>query len=190
MVQTIIQKINLDELFLKMCNQFFYLWDAICSKSKFAYLFFSPTRKNKDAEELIKQFRNAMLMVFGSAFQYPSVLKRMFGIWWYYHHTHRCKDFRDKKNNNIVERLQNFVRSKTHQRRGFKSLEAGRMQLQVLFIYYNFVRVHSAIKMTPAEKAGVIEYLGQNTEKKRWLFLIEQGSRSASFYLTMVIHSI
>ena len=189
-MQTIIQKINLDELFLKMCNQFFYLWDAICSKSKFAYLFFSPTRKNKDAEELIKQFRNAMLMVFDSAFQYPSVLKRMFGIWWYYHHTHRCKDFRDKKNNNIVERLQNFVRSKTHQRRGFKSLEAGRMQLQVLFIYYNFVRVHSAIKMTPAEKAGVIEYLGQNTEKKRWLFLIEQGSRSASFYLTMVIHSI
>ena len=155
-MQTIIQKINLDELFLKMCNQFFYLWDAICSKSKFAYLFFSPTRKNKDAEELIKQFRNAMLMVFDSAFQYPSVLKRMFGIWWYYHHTHRCKDFRDKKNNNIVERLQNFVRSKTHQRRGFKSLEAGRMQLQVLFIYYNFVRVHSAIKMTPAEKAGVI----------------------------------
>lgn len=98
--------------------------------------------------------RANFLLVFDGAFQYPSVLKKMFGIWWCYHHTHRCKDFKDKKNNNIVERLQNFVRSETHQRRGFRSLKTGRMQL--LFIYYNFIRVHSAIKMSPAEKAGVI----------------------------------
>ena len=70
LVPTIIHKINLDELFLKMCNQFFYLWDAICSKSKFAFLFFSPIRKTKDAEELTRQFRNAMLMVFDGAFQF------------------------------------------------------------------------------------------------------------------------
>ena len=185
LVPRIIQKVNLDELFLKMMSCFFYLWDAICADSRFAFFFFSETRKNKDAEELIKQFRNAYLMVFDGAFQYPAVLKKMFGVWWYYHHTHRCKDFEDKKNNNLVERMQNFVRSKTQQRRGFKSLETGRMQLQALFIYYNFVRVHSAIKTTPAEKPGVIEYWGQNTEKKRWLYLIEQASKIPVFYLMM-----
>ena len=109
-------------------------------------------RKNKDAEELVKQFRNAMMIVFDDAFQYPSVLKKMFGIWLYYHHTYRCKDFRDKKNNDIVERLQNLVRSKIHQMKRFKSFKTGMMQLQILLIYYNFVRVHSAINMTPAEK--------------------------------------
>ncbi len=59
----------------------------------------------------------------------------------------------------------------------------GRMQLQALFTYYNFVRVHSAIKMTPAEKAGVIEYWGKDTEKKKWLYLIEQTSEIPVFIL-------
>jgi transposase-like protein len=154
LIPRIIQKINLDELFLKMCSQFFYLLDAICADSRFVFFFFAPTRKNKDDEELIKQFRNAMLMVFDGAFQYPSVLKKIFRIWRYYHNTHRCKDFKDKNNNNIVEMPQNFFRSKTYQRRGFRSLRTGIMQIQMLFIYYNFVRIHSSIKMTPAEKQG------------------------------------
>lgn len=85
----------------------------------------------------------------------------------------------------MAERLQNFVRSKTHQRRGFKTLRTARLQLQLLFVYYNFVRVHSAIKTTPAEKAGVIEYFGRNTEKERWLFLIERSAK-VYFYLSLV----
>jgi len=186
-VPTIIQKINLDELFLKMCNQFFYLWDAICAESRFAFFYFSPTRRNKDAKELIKQFRNAMLMIFDGAFQYPAVLKEMFGVWWYYHHTHRCKDFKDKKHNNLVERLQNFVRSKTRQRRGFKSLQTGIIQLRMLFIYYNFVRRHSAIKMTPAEKEGLIDYYDATNEKKRWRFLIKEATKQSVIVLCIFI---
>ena len=178
---TIIQRINLDELFLKMQNQFFYLWDAICAESRYAFFHFSPTRCNKDAEELIKQFKNALLMIFDGAFQYPSVLKKMFGVRWYYDHTHRCKDFKDKKHNNLVERLQNFVRSKTHQRRGFKSLRTAIIQIRLLFIYYNFVRRHSAIKMTPAEKEGLIEYFDANNEKKRWRFLIKEATKQLVF---------
>lgn len=159
-----------------MQNQFFYLWDAICAENRFAFFFFSPTRKNKDAEELIKQFRSVFMMVFDGAFQYPAVIKKMFGIRWYYQHTHRCKDFKDKKHNNLAERLQNFVRSKTHQRRGFKSLQTGILQFRLLFIYYNFIRKHSAIQMTPAEKAELIDYLDANTEKKRWKFLIKRAT--------------
>ena len=173
----IIDKINIDELFLKMKKTFYYLWDAVCSDSKFAFFFFSDRRDNKSAEELIKQFINAFFMIFDGAFAYPTIIKKLKGVDWYYHHTHRCKDFEDKKNNNPAERLQNFVRSLTHQRRGFKSLEGGRTHFGLLFIYYNFVRIHSAIKTTPAEKAGLIEYLGAETENKRWEFLIKEGSR-------------
>jgi len=186
----IMQKVNMDELFLKMMGTFFYVWDAICAENRFAFLFFSPRRRKKDAEELIRQFRNAMMMVFDGAFQYPAVLKAMFGIWWYYHHTHRCKNFEDKKHNNLAERLQNFIRSKTHQRRGFQSLKTGRLQLQLLFAYYNFVRIHSAIGMTPAEKAGLIEYHCENSEKARWRDLIRRASEIGPFHLTLVINRI
>ncbi len=177
LLPTIIQKINIDELFFKMMGRFFYLWDAIDAETRFAFFYFSPTRRKKDAEKLIGQFMNALLMVFDGAFQYPAVLKKIFGVQWYYDHTHRCKNFEDKKYNNLAERLQNFVRSKTHQRRGFKNPITRAVQFGLLFIYYNFIRRHSAIKMTPAEKAGLMDYLDANTEKKRWKFLIKEATK-------------
>lgn len=80
LVPRIIQQVNIDELFLKMLGTFFYLWDSVCADTRFAFHFFSPTRKNKDAETLINQFKNALFMVFDGAFQYPSVLKKMFRV--------------------------------------------------------------------------------------------------------------
>jgi transposase-like protein len=187
----VIPRIHIDELFLKMCETMFYIWDAICADTKFAFHFFSDHRGNKDAEELIKQFLGALEMVFDGAFQYPAVIKKLLGIWWYYHHTHRCKDFKDKKHNNIVERLQNFIRSKTHQRRGYKGKDTGTLHVNLLFIYYNFVRVHSVIRQTPAEKAGLIEYFDANTEVKRWKFLIkratEQSYSSLTLFTTLIL---
>lgn len=179
-------KTHVDELFLKMLAKFCYLWDAICAENRFAFMHFSENRGNKDAEELLKQILNSYMLVFDGAFQYPSVLKKLLGVWWYYHHTHRCKNFEDKKNNNLIERFQNFIRSKTHQRRGFKSVKTGATQLQMLLIYYNFIRVHSAIGKTPAEAAGFVEYWGKETERKRWLYLIEQASNMPVFILMMV----
>ena len=57
----------------------------------------------------------------------------------------------------------------------------------MLFVYYNFVRIHSSIKAALAEKAGVIKYWGQDTERKRRLFLIEQGSGMPVSSLTIFI---
>ncbi len=50
----IIPKINIGELFLKMCGTFFYILDAICVDTKFVFFVFSDHRGNKDAEKLIK----------------------------------------------------------------------------------------------------------------------------------------
>ncbi|MDE1848167.1 MAG: hypothetical protein KGH61_04445 [Candidatus Micrarchaeota archaeon] len=101
-------------------------------------------------------------MVFDGAFQYPAMIKMMFGVWWYYNNCHRCKDFEDKKNNNMIERFQNFIRSKTHQRRGFKNYRRGLLQINLLPIYYNFIRDHMSLGMTPAEKAGCQEQIHSN----------------------------
>lgn len=65
--------------------------------------------------------------------------------------------------------------SKTRQRKGFKSLETRTLQFRLLFIYYNFIRKHSAIGMTPAEMAELIDYLNADNEKKKWKFLIKRA---------------
>jgi len=68
-----------------------------------------------------------------------------------------------------------------HPRRGFNSLATGIVQLQGFWVYYNFVRKHSVIGMTPAEKAGVIDqWQQQKTVKERLRALI---SRTVIFWL-------
>ncbi|MDE1864761.1 MAG: IS1/IS6 family transposase, partial [Candidatus Micrarchaeota archaeon] len=57
-------KLHLDELFLKMCNTFFYIWDSICADTRFATIVFSPTRGKKSAEKLILESPNTNDMVF------------------------------------------------------------------------------------------------------------------------------
>lgn len=175
-------KLHLDELFLKMLGQFFYLWSSISAENRFATFVFSPNRRNIEAEKLIRKSPKALSMIFDGAFQYPSVIKKLFGVWWYYHHCHRCKDFEDKKNNNMIERHNNFVRSKIHQRRGFRSLKTGELQIGLLFAYYNFIREHSAIKTTPGEKAGIIDYGGKTSEKEMVAYN-KKGCPERQFYL-------
>jgi hypothetical protein len=81
----------------------------------------------------------------------------------------------------MIERHNNFVRSKIHQRRGFRSLKTGELQIGLLFAYYNFIREHSAIKTTPGEKAGIIDYGGKTSEKGRWLLIIRRAAQNANF---------
>ncbi|MGC8662750.1 MAG: hypothetical protein ACP5RT_03125, partial [Candidatus Micrarchaeia archaeon] len=59
-----------------------------------------------------------------------------------------------------------------------------------LFVGGCQIKSHMAIKQTPAEKAGLIEYYGCKTEKSRWQYLIEQATKSVYFYLTSLINRI
>jgi len=52
--------------------------------------------------------------------------------------------------------------------RGFHNPESAEMILNLFVIWYNFLRVHQGIGMTPAEKAGVKLNLGID----KWLNLI------------------
>lgn len=50
---------------------------AVCAESRFTFFFFSPTRKNTDAEE--KTVQECNVNGIRCAFRYPSVLKRCLG---------------------------------------------------------------------------------------------------------------
>jgi len=174
----------MDELFLKMLNTFYYVWDSICRDTRMITIVFAPTRTAKYANQLLDLSPKPMEITTDGAFAYAGLVRRRYGTYWYHHNYHRCAKFEDKKNNNIIERVQNFIRSKIHQRRGYKGLESGQKHFRILEIYYNFVRKHMAIKMTPAEKAGLIEYNGAKTKRDKWILLMKRAANS--FYLLFI----
>jgi transposase-like protein len=179
--QNITTHLHMNELFLKMLNTFYYVWDSICRDTRMISIVFAPRRTAKYANQLLDQSPKPMEITTDGAWQYKILVRKRYGTWWYHHNYHLCQQFEDKKNNNIIERVQNFIRSKIHQRRGYKGLESGQKHLRLLEIYYNFVRKHMAIKMTPAEKAGLIEYNNAKRKKDKWIILMKNAA--SSFYL-------
>ena len=79
-------------------------------------------------------------------------------------YTHQPNDYR----NNIIERIQGTLRERIKVMRDFKNNLSAKAILDLFTVYYNFIRVHQGIGMTPAEACGIKLALGQN----RWLGLI------------------
>ena len=65
----------------------------------------------------------------------------------------RLAGFRDKINNNIVERLQGTIREWDKVMRGYQRDETAQILIDGLKAYYNFIRSHMSLNgKTPAEK--------------------------------------
>lgn len=167
--------LHMDELFLKMQDTFCYLWDSISKDTRFAFLFLAPSRTNKHALKLMQISPKPDDVTTDGAFAYGVAIRKWYGVPFFYKHYRRCASFEDKKNNNLVERLQNTLRRYLHFRRGFYNCETGNIVLDFIWIYYNYIRKHTTIGCTPAEKAGVIYYRDQKFEYDRLLYLIESS---------------
>lgn len=74
----------------------------------------------------------------------------------------RSVSVRKKGLNQKVERLNGTFRDREKIMRGMDHKESAQKTIDAFRIHYNFVREHSGIKMTPAEKAGIKLDLGQN----------------------------
>lgn len=81
----------------------------------------------------------------------------------------RLESIRAKRNNNLIERYHGTFRERDKIMRGFK----GRDQefAQNFRTYYNFVRAHSVLGMTPTEMGGINLELDRN----RWLSLLKRS---------------
>ena len=173
-VQTRCDVLHMDELFLKMCGGFHYIWDSICKDTRFAFWFLAPNRTKEYAKRLMQMSANPFdALVTDGAFSYIMPIKEWYGLRFYYMKYHRCESFEDKKHNNLVERLQNTLRRYLHLRRGFYNCKTGNRFMEFLWIYYNFIRNHMTIGCTPAEKAGLVCFFGLKRESERLLKLIE-----------------
>jgi len=165
--------LHMDELFLSMKKTFFYVWDSVCKNTRFAFWFLSERRDSASASTLMQMspVPRDKLITDGS-FSYITPVKLVYGLRFFHAKYHQCETFEDKKNNNLIERLQNTLRRYLHFRRGFKGEETGNVWMQFLWVYYNFVRKHMAIGMTPAEKAGLVNWFGFRHESDRLAELI------------------
>ena len=84
----------------------------------------------------------------------------------------RLTSITDKRtNNNNIERLNGTIRDRVKTMRGMQSIETAEIITSGFRNYYNFIRPHSAIGITPALKAGI----GIEMEGNRWMALLKKS---------------
>ena len=78
----------------------------------------------------------------------------------------------DKRtNNNNIERLNGSVQDRLKTMRGLHSEETAEIMTSAFRNYYNFIRPHSALGITPALKAGI----GVEMKGNRWMALLKKS---------------
>ncbi|TAL46694.1 IS6 family transposase [archaeon] len=78
---------------------------------------------------------------------------------------------RHRINNNMVERYHSTFRERDKVMRGFKAEKSAETLTEGFRTYYNFIRPHMSLEMTPAEKSGISLDLDRN----RWLSLLRMS---------------
>jgi len=163
-----------DEIFVSCLGKQTYFWDIIDRSTRF--LVSTNLSKNRDIKGAISLLQEASrktwlpevvftdgLSSYSNAFR---EIRKYNSSWEGVDHV-RVIDKLDYRNN-IVERIQGTIRERIKVMRGFNSFDSSKLILDLFTIWYNFIRVHQGIGMTPSEKAGIRLNLGQN----KWLGLI------------------
>lgn len=165
-----------DEIFVKCKGEQNYYWDIVDHETRFLVATHYSTERSLDSAE--KLFRKAKkrasepeCVVTDGLPAYVNTINK---VWF------RKTMLRDEKNkhiritekgdrrNNIIERVQGTIRERVKVMRGFHNPKSAELILNFYVIWYNYLRVHQGIGMTPAEKAGINLNLG----KDRWMNLI------------------
>jgi len=74
----------------------------------------------------------------------------------------RSISVRNQGLNSKMERLHGTIRKREKVMRGMQTKETSQKIIEAMRIHYNYLRVHSTIKKTPAEKAGIQLDLQEN----------------------------
>jgi len=161
-----------DEIFVKCNKEQHYFWDMVDKGTRFLVsTHYSTRRDSKNAKILFLKAKHKPLHLFTDSLAgYRKAYRKVWGqkrISQDKKYYTRLKASIDKRNN-IIERIQGTIRERIKVIRGFKKEYSATLTLELFCIWYNFIRVHQGIKMTPAEKAEISLNLGKN----KWLDLI------------------
>ena len=73
-----------------------------------------------------------------------------------------------KWKNNLMERWNGTFRQRSKSFRCIKKMDS--VTIDGFILHYNFIRMHSALKATPAQKAGIF------IEENKWITLIQNAT--------------
>jgi len=176
---TVSTRWHADETQVKVNGKYAYLWNVMDSRTRFLLAkLLSFRRGSREAEKLLTQAlsRSANepsslitdgLKSYGAAIDAKHKDGSMRSI---AHHSSGLHDAR----NNRIERMHGTVKERTKLLRGLHDIRTGRLFMDGLETYYNYVRPHSALNGgTPAESAG-IRVCGRN----KWASLIAGASKA------------
>jgi transposase-like protein len=166
-------KYHHDETEIKIGGEGRYFWEMIDEDTRF--LVVHLLTEGRTTENAIEVFQKALetqrpiaLFTDGS-FAYDKAVNKVFytrykanKVEWV-----RRVGIRARETNNMIERKHGSLKDRLRPARGLKHDETARAWLDGYVINYNFCRVHSTIKQTPAEAAGI--------EVKGWKQLIERA---------------
>jgi len=169
---------NVDEQMIKAKNKYVYCWNAIDSQTRFLIANnITEERGMEEARQIFKKTKEVAkirpdIIVTDGLQSYNRAIMKEYGTMKPQQTKHiRLESIRAHVNNNKVERYHNTFRERDKVMRGFKSTKTLAEMSDAYRAYYNYIRNHTTLGMTPAQKAGIDLKLGQN----RWLDLIHKS---------------
>jgi transposase-like protein len=171
--------IHADEMMIKVKGKWVWFWDVMDKETKYILSnHLSKSRYTRDAKELFFESKQKMsskpeILVTDGLNAYQGAYRKAFYSITLPRTDHaRLIRFRDKVNNNPIERLHGSIRERTKIMRGFKEFNSTKKILDGWTVYYNFLRPHMSLGITPAEAAGIdLQLNGGN----RWIELINKA---------------
>jgi transposase-like protein len=168
-----------DEMKVRCGGKWNWLWNLMDSDTRF--LLAMQMSKSREVEDARKVFAEAKarakkkpkVVVTDGLPAYIKAFKKEFFTLKKPRIKHiRNVGFKDKTNNNLIERLHGTVRERNKVLRGLKQEES--TVIEGLRVYYNFIRPHMSLNgKTPAEASNI----DLNLERNRWLSLIRKALR-------------
>jgi putative transposase len=159
-----------DEIFVRCNKEQHYFWDVVDKDTRFLLAtHYSTLRDGKTATKFFRKIKERPIRLFTDRLgSYGIAWKKTFGQKRGITNGHIPLDASKDRRNNIIERIQGTIRDRIKVMRSFKNKASAENILDGIVIWYNYIRVHQGINMTPSDKAGINLGLGVN----RWLGLI------------------
>lgn len=165
---------NADEQFIKVKGKEQYVWNVLDNETRFLLASNqSATRSYNDARQTFQMAKEiagkkAGTVVTDGSFNYSKAVKKEFATYQNPNPHYRYVSLREKdSNNNVIERFHGSFRQRDKVMRGFKTNQ--KQYAENFRTYYNFVREHQELKMTPAQRANI-------AVKSEWKGLLEKAT--------------
>lgn len=159
-----------DEQFIKVKGQQEYVWNVLDDETRFLLASNeSSTRTTTDARQTFQQAKaiagkKALTVVTDGSFSYDQAVRKEFATYSNPNPHYRYVSLRARdSSNNRIERFHESFRQRDKVMRGFKGNQ--KQYAENYKTFYNFIREHQDLKMTPAQRAGI-------TQKGNWKELL------------------